>query len=60
MKAYVVTTGIIFGLITIAHVWRLFAEHAHLAKDPWYILLTLLAAGLCLWSLYLLRRSIRA
>lgn len=34
MKAYLITTGIIFGLITAAHVARVIVEGAGLAKDP--------------------------
>ena len=43
MKAYIVTTGTLFGLIVVAHVLRIVAE-PHLAADPWYILLTAAAA----------------
>lgn len=56
MKAYVTTTGILFGLITLAHVWRAFSESPHLALDPFFLLLTLLAAALCLWAVRLLWR----
>jgi hypothetical protein len=44
MKVYVVGTGIVFGLITVAHLWRMSVE-PHLARDPWYLFLTALAAG---------------
>jgi hypothetical protein len=57
MKAYLITTGAIFGLITLAHVWRIIAESPRLAKDPWFILLTIVAAALCLWAFRLLRRA---
>jgi hypothetical protein len=60
MKTYVMTTGAIFGLITMAHVWRLFEEGTHLATDPWYVLITLAAAALCLWAWRLLRTWRRA
>jgi hypothetical protein len=50
MKAYVVTTGAVFGLITVAHVLRVIAEGPHLVTDPWYVLLTVAAATLCLWA----------
>lgn len=56
MKAYVITTGTIFGLLTVAHICRIFVE-PHLAKDPWFILFTLLALALCLWACRVLRRS---
>jgi hypothetical protein len=54
------TTGIIFGLITLAHVWRVFEEDTRLAADPWYVLITLVAAALCLWAWRLLRSLRRA
>jgi len=55
MKAYVMTTGAIFGLITMAHDWRAFEEGARLATEPWYVLITLAAAALCFWAWRLLR-----
>ncbi len=38
MKAYVITTGAVFGLLTLAHAWRVIAEDPHLATDPWFVL----------------------
>jgi hypothetical protein len=58
MKAYILTTGAIFGLLTVAHIWRVIVE-PHLATDPSYILITGAAAALCLWAcrvLWLARR----
>jgi len=60
MKAYVITTGAVFGLLTLAHIWRVFAEDRRLATDPWFILITAAAAALCLWAWHLLRRSSRS
>jgi hypothetical protein len=60
MRAYVMTTGVVFGLITVAHLWRVFAEGRHLASDPWYVLITLATAALCFWAWRLLRLSTRA
>ena len=60
MKAYVIVTGVIFGLITLAHIARMFAEGSHLATDSWFNLLTVVAAALCFWAGYLLRRSPRS
>jgi hypothetical protein len=57
MRAYVITTGVLFGLITLAHVWRAIEEGRGLASDPWFILLTVAAAALCLWAWRLLRRT---
>lgn len=50
MKAYVITTGVVFGLIVLAHVWRAAVEGPALAKDPAYILFTAAAAALSLWA----------
>ena len=60
MKAYLMTTGAVFGLITVAHVWRMVAEWPRMASDPGYILLTLAAAALGLWAWRLLRLSARS
>ena len=45
MKAYVVTTGILFGLLVIAHVWRAILEGAGVTRDPWFLAITALAEG---------------
>jgi hypothetical protein len=55
MKAYVMTTGSVFGLLVLVHVWRIIEEGPHLATDPFYLLITTTAAGLCLWAWRLLR-----
>ena len=54
------TTGVLFGLITLAHVWRVFEEGRGLATDPSFILLTIAAAALSLWAWRLIRLSTRA
>jgi hypothetical protein len=54
MKAYVLTTGVIFGLITVAHLVRIIVE-PHFATDPFYVFLTLLAAALSVWAWRLFR-----
>jgi hypothetical protein len=55
MKAYVVTTGTVFGLLTLAHLLRIIAEGMQLAKEPWFVLITVAAAALSLWAWRLLR-----
>lgn len=50
MKAYVITTGVVFGLIVLAHVWRVLVEGPALARDPVYILLSVAAGALSLWA----------
>jgi hypothetical protein len=56
MRAYVMVTGTIFALLTLAHIWRVIEEGSHLATDPWYVLITLAAAALSLWAWRLLWR----
>ena len=60
MKAYLITTGVVFALIVAMHVARVFAEGARMAKDPIFIALTLLAAGLSVWAWWLLGRLLRS
>jgi hypothetical protein len=57
MKAYVVTSGVIFGLLTIAHLLRIAFENRQLATDPGFILITLASATMCMWAWGVLRRS---
>jgi uncharacterized membrane protein len=59
MRAYVITTCAVFGLLTLAHIWRGFVE-PHLAKEPWFILITLITFALCLWAWCLLKRPPRS
>lgn len=60
MRAYLITTGSVFTLITLAHVWRVVAESASLARDPFFIALTVVAAGLSVWAWRLLRGLTRS
>jgi len=60
MKAYVMTTGVVFGLLTLAHLLRMFIEGRQVATDPFFVLITVAAAGLCLWAWRLLRLSARS
>ena len=63
MKAYLVTTGTLFGLIAVMHLLRSIAERALLATDPWYFLgtsaLGVVAAALSVWAWCLLRLPLR-
>ena len=56
MRAYLMTTGAVFALVTVAHVWRIVAESPSLARDPWFVLLTLFTAGLSVWAWRLIRQ----
>jgi hypothetical protein len=56
MRAYLITTGAVFGLLVLAHVWRVIEEGPQLAREPWFVLFTMIAAVMCLWAWRLLRR----
>jgi hypothetical protein len=57
MRAYVLTTGIVFGLLTLAHLWRLAAEGVHLLTSPGWVGITVAAGALAVWAWRLLRQS---
>jgi hypothetical protein len=59
MRAYIVTTGILFGLVTLAHLLRMLYESRALATDPGYLLITAAAAALCVWACVLVLRRPR-
>lgn len=58
MRAYVIATGVIFLLITVAHLARM-ATEPHVLTEPLYLLLTLLSAALAIWAVVVLRRLSR-
>jgi hypothetical protein len=60
VKAYVVVTGAVFGLLTLAHLLRIMEEGSHLATDIGWVLITVASAGLCIWAFRLLWRSSRS
>lgn len=57
MRAYVLTTGVVFGLLTLAHVWRIAVEGLHLLTNPGWVAITLTAGALAVWAWWLLRVS---
>ena len=59
MKAYVITTSVVFGMLVLAHILRAIAEGSQVVKEPFFILTTLAAAALFVWAIRLLRRSPR-
>jgi len=60
MRAYLITTGTLFALVAVAHVWRVVAESRALATDPWFVALTVLSLALSGWALRLLRSTTTA
>ena len=56
MRVYVVATGVMFGLLTVMHIWRMI-EEPHLAREPIFILVTAAAAALSVVAWRIARRS---
>jgi hypothetical protein len=54
MRFYLTLTAIVFGLLAVMHVWRMISESPALAKDPFFLLLTVISAALCVWAVRLL------
>ena len=57
MKAYLITTGTVFGLLALAHVWRVIGESRALGVDPWFVVITVLSAAMSVWAFRLLRMT---
>jgi hypothetical protein len=60
MRAYVMTTGAVFCLLVILHVWRVIVEGLHQAADPFFDLSTLISVTLSVWAWRVLRRMNRS
>lgn len=64
MKAYLITTGLIFSLIAVMHLLKAIDERRLLATDPWYYLgmaaLGVVAAALSAWAWRLLVPRVRS
>jgi len=54
MRFYLLLTAIVFGLLTVLHLWRMISESTALARDPIFLLLTVVSAALCVWAVRLL------
>jgi hypothetical protein len=59
MKAFLITTGTVFGLIVIAHLARVHAE-SQMASDPIFWAITVLAGALSAWAWRLVWKMRRA
>jgi hypothetical protein len=57
MRTYLATTGTLFVLLTVAHIVRLFQE-THLAREPWFWVVTVLPCVLAVWALRLYRKTV--
>jgi len=60
MKAYLITTGLLFALLAGAHLVLTIVNWPRLSADPWYVLegpgIGLVAGAICFWAWRLLRR----
>jgi hypothetical protein len=54
MRLYLGFTATLFALLAVLHAWRMVAESTSLAKDPWFLIITLLSAALSAWAFRLL------
>jgi hypothetical protein len=54
MRFYLALTAVVFALLTGVHIWRMVAESTSLARDPWFLLITVISAALCAWAVRLL------
>lgn len=60
MKTYLITSGTIFGLITLAHVARVIWKNRSLATDPLFAALSVLTTGLSIWAWSLVAKGAAA
>jgi hypothetical protein len=49
VRAYVITTGLVFALLAVVHAWR-FVEEGRGVLNPFFVAITLVAAALSLWA----------
>jgi NO-binding membrane sensor protein with MHYT domain len=54
MKVYLGFTAALFALLAVLDLWRMIAESSSLARDPWFLVITVVSAGLSGWALRLL------
>jgi hypothetical protein len=61
MRAYLLTTGIFFGLFAAGHLFELVYEWRSPALDPWFTLgiavIVLTSGALSVWALRLLKSA---
>lgn len=60
LKCYVIVTGLIFGLLLVAHVARFIAEGAYLLREPIFILTTFASGAVFIWAVVLFGKLSRS
>jgi hypothetical protein len=56
MRRYLIVSGALFGLLALVHLARLAMEGAGPLGNPFFIVITIVAAALATWAVLLLRR----
>jgi hypothetical protein len=59
MKAFLIVAGSVFALVVLAHIARIAVE-PRMARDPWFWLITIVAAALSAWAWRLVWRMRRS
>ncbi len=60
MRSYIITSGLLFASLVVAHVLRLFLEGFSVVGNPIFLVTTIASASMSVWSciaLKLLRAS---
>lgn len=60
MRAYLTTSGTVFGALLLAHLLRVLAEGPRVMRSPMFVVTTIVSAALCVWAFRLLRPSARS
>ena len=55
MKAYLITSGTLFALLVLAHLWRAIVEGPRMFIDPVFLVFTVLAIAMSAWAGIVLR-----
>jgi hypothetical protein len=50
MKAYLITTGILFAALAALHVWVVLQRGPALATDPWPAIVLVVAGAMSVWA----------
>ena len=59
MRCFVIVAGIVFAIIFVLHIARIFAEGTWLLHEPMFILTSLLSLGVAIWAAVLIVRRPR-
>lgn len=50
MRSYIITSGILFGLLVLVHGFRLFAEGLGPLQNPVFLVSTLTSVAMSVWA----------